>query len=174
MCLLITYLQTAQAFDNALKGTFFPESSDQTYLIVIGIIVTCIYLFGSLANRKVQLPEDIYEKCKRYDPMGVFFYIVILGLYIISYWLFVELLEIYTAGMIVIFGTLVINFVILLPIILVTRSKLLSKDERNVNTRVGRDREDHNLRQMFRMPKYWLLLVSTLCVVGAAYSYQEQ
>ena len=27
---------------------------------------------------------------------------------------------------------------------------------------------------MFRMPKYWLLLISTLCVVGAAYSYQEQ
>lgn len=175
VAIMITYLKTAKEFDISLHDSFFDESSDSLYILLIGGIVSCVYMLGALSMRKIDLDDKLEKLCKHTDPIGVILYVAVLGIYLLTYWTVVKIIEIKVLGVFIILTFLFINFLVLIPAVILVKNKLMSGSGllnlvRDVFTK---EPKSHSIREMLKMPKYICLLISTMCVVGAGYSYDE-
>lgn len=172
VALMVSYMKTSESFDLALKKGFFPDMTPKYYLLMIGGILFTVYMIGSFLMKKVDLAEDIDRFCEITDPTGVLVYIIILGLYLISYWFIVELFQLHWLGVFIITGTLFFNFFVTTFVIWIARRKLNETKGKTPPQKM--QLPEYTLLQMMKMPKYWLLLCSTMFVIGAGYSYEEK
>ena len=95
VAIAIGYMKTAKAFDHSVKEGFFPDLDDQLYMIVVGLVVTLVNVIGAVVMRKVELGKVLTHLSKSADPFGVLIFIVVLGLYLMAFWVVVEALEEY-------------------------------------------------------------------------------
>jgi len=175
VAILITYMKMAQNFDEALKEGFFPEADDSIYLIIIGVLTTIVMIIGMFTMRKVELGQVLETISKETDPTGVLIFICVCGFYLFTYWVLVKLLGIYAAGVPVILFFLLLNFLMLgLSVFLVYKAAKSGKGV-GLSSLSGalKKKEMRHLGDMIGELKYWCLLISTMMVVGAGYSYQE-
>lgn len=176
VAIMITYMKMAPGFDIALKEGFFPEADDRTYLIIIGVFSTLVLVLGMFTMRKVECGKIIDAVSKEADPMGVFVYIGVTGLYLFVYWTLVRLFNLYTAGVPTIIAFLFINFLCLGLAIFIIYMKVKSGGGVGLGAITGalKKKKENKLGDMVGMTKYWCLLVAGMMVIGAGYSYQEQ
>ena len=95
VAIAIGYMKTAKAFDHSVKEGFFPDMDDQIYMLGVGAVVTAVNIIGAVVMRKVELGKVLTHFSKSADPFGVLIFIVILGLYLIAFWVTVEAMENY-------------------------------------------------------------------------------
>lgn len=176
VAIMITYMKMAQNFDEALHDAFFPESSAQTYLIIIGIISTLVLILGALTMRKIEFDKATTALMSNLDPLGTYIFIAVCGLYLFSYFVVVRLFEIYSAGVIIIIGFLIINFIMLGISVFIIFTKLKKGGGVSAGSIGGllSKKKELSLSEYIKEPKYPLILVATMCVIGAGYSYKEQ
>jgi predicted membrane protein len=94
VALLLTYMKTAEAFDDAIHNTFFAEGKDTIYFIVMGSIVAIVYALGSLGLTSKKEGEKDNPELAVADKVGALIFVGTVGLYMLLLWLFEKLLEI--------------------------------------------------------------------------------
>ena len=62
-------------------------------MLCVGGVVTLVNVIGAVVMRKVELGKVLTHFSKSADPFGVLIFIVILGLYLIAFWVTVEAME---------------------------------------------------------------------------------
>jgi len=172
VAILITYMKMAQNFDEALKEGFFPETDDQIYLIILGVLTTIVCVLGMFTMRKVELGQVLETVSKETDPIGVLIYIASCGLYLFIYWTLVKFFNIYTAGVPVILFFLFLNFLLLGLAVFLVYAKVKSGKGVGLSSLSNalKKKTQLHIGDMAGKLKYWCLL---MMVVGAGYSYQE-
>ncbi len=113
VAIMVTYMKLATNFDIALKEGFFPEADDSTYLIIIGVATTLICVAGMFTMKKVDLGSILESVSKTTDPTGVLIFIATLGVYLLTYWVVVQFLNIYVVGVPIVLFFLFLNFLML-------------------------------------------------------------
>ena len=173
VAILVTYMKTASAFDNAIKDAFMPEADDSVYLVISGVYVSLGILIGAFTMRKVELGKFLEAISKGADPTGASVYIVVCALYFFCFWLFHEELELKGLSVVCTIFFLVLNFLILGLAVFLIYLKVKGGAKPSLSDMTSKDKE-YTLGEMFKMPKYIFLLIATMLVVGTCYSYSEQ
>ena len=114
IAILITYLKTSQALDDAVKLAFMPDTEDAKYLIITGIYIFVIVILGAFLMKKVQLGEWLEKLSKSADPNAASIFIIVCALYFLLYWILLVQLEEFGWAVGLIIAFLVINFLMLL------------------------------------------------------------
>ena len=169
--IFVTYMKTAQAFDDAIQGAFFAETETMIYIIAIGVICTVVFLIGAFTMRKVDCGKVIDMVSKAADPSGALVYIIVAGLYIFVYWVLVRLLNMYGIGTGVILFFLVLNFLCLgLAVYLIF---LKVKGAKGLGGGLSLKKPDEvTLGEALKDKTYLFTCFSAMCVMGTGYSYQ--
>ena len=144
------------------------EMDIQIYLIVIGVIVSIVNIIGALTMRKVVMDKTVKLLSSPSDPMGCQIYIVVLGVFLFLYGLLVKFLEIFYLGVPIILFFAILNF---LMIGLVGYLIYLKIKKASVGFPSKDSGDKHTFKEMLGKPKYILILISTMVVVGAGYAY---
>ena len=163
-------MKLAQGFDNALYETFFVEFSIQIYLIVIGVLVSLVYVVGALTMRKVEMDKTVRLLSEPSDPMGCQIYIAVLGTFLFLYAVLVKFLNIYYLGVPIIMFFAILNF---LMIGLVGYLIYLKIKKASIGLPSRETGDKKKFGEMLKETKYIMILISTMAVVGAGYAYQE-
>ena len=169
--IFVTYMKTAQAFDDAIQGAFLPEADTTVYIIVIGVICFVVFLIGAFTMRKVDCGKVIDMVSKQADPTGALVFIIVCGLYIFVYWVLVRLLNLYGIGAGIILFFLVLNFLMLgLAVYLIF---LKIKGAKGLGGGLSLKKPDEvTLAEALKDKVYLFTCFSAMCVMGTGYSYQ--
>lgn len=171
--LIVTYMKLAPAFEDALKEAFFDEVEDRMYLIIVGVIVTIIFVIGAFTLKEADLPMILDKLSPTTDPSAAFVFQISTAIFLLTYWVVVLVLLNATGGVVVIIFFLTLNFLMLGLSIFMIYKIVKSGKMPSLELSLSKPPPDKTLGEMFSMPKYIFLCLAGMCLIGAASSYQE-
>lgn len=106
------------------------------------------------------------------DPMGTFIFIGIAAVYLLAYFVCVKVFSMFSAGVFIVIGFLFINFIGLgVSVFLIYKQATSGKLPMPKLGGLLNKKKELSLGEYFGELKYPMTLISTMCVVGAGYSY---
>jgi hypothetical protein len=174
VAILITYMKTANAFDNDLEKAIMPEGSGNYQMGMMGMISALVYFGGMIFVHQVDFEDKYKAELAKKDKLGVLVFLVILAIYCLTYWVCDIFLGSPMAGFIIILLTIFFNF-IWAGVVLVVGGDIFKlgnqarKDDSNANA--AAKPKEHGLGDMIKKPKYIFLLLAFLLVEGAMVQY---
>jgi hypothetical protein len=168
---LATYMKLAPAFEMTFQGAYFMETDESTYLMVIGVILTAVYVLGSFCFRDADLPMILDKLAPTTDPSAAYVYHVSTSVYLFLHWVVVMVLMSNTGGLILSILFLVINFLLLGVSIFMIYRIVKSGKMPSIGLSLKKKKPDKKVGEMFTSPKFLLLCLTGTFLMGAATTY---
>lgn len=99
--------------DESFHNGFLKDASKQVYLIIVGSIIFVTFIINAFAMSKVELGKVIDAVSEGADPSGVFTYVLVTGLLLVTYFVLEIVLQIHVAAASVFVFFLFLNFLAL-------------------------------------------------------------
>lgn len=133
----------------------------------MGLLVTIVYALGSIGLKSKKEGEKDDPELATGDKVGAHIFVITVGLYMTTLWIFEKLLEFESSAVIIVLVFIFLNFgVAFLVVWLSTLPNLRFSHKPALRQE---DTDNKNLGQMFKSSKYICILFIFLFIEGCAF-----
>lgn len=171
--LSLCYLRLCANMDESFHNGFLKDASKQIYLIIVGSIIFVTFIVNAFAMTKVELGKILDTVSENADPSGVFTYVLVTGLLLVTYFVLEIVLQIHVAAASVFVFFLFLNFLALALAIFLIYKKVKSGGGVSLGGLTKKPIEDQTPGQMFGKVKFIMILLLCFTTLGVSYAFEE-
>ena len=171
--LSLCYLRLCTNMDDSFHEGFLKDVSKQIYLIIVGCILFLTFLVNAFAMSKVELGKVIDAVSENADPSGVFTYVLVTGLLLVTYFVLEIVLQIHVAAASVFIFFLFLNFLALALAVFLIYKKVKSGGGIGLGGLLKKPLEDTAPLKMFSKLRFSMVCLLCFTTLGVSYSLEE-
>ncbi len=175
VAIAITYWKLASGMDLSLHEGFMKDVDNFIYFIVVSSVVFVVNILAAFAMTKVELGNLLDAISKEADSTGVFIYVIVTALLLVSFFVLEGVLGFGLIGSIVFLFFLIVNFLVLGLAVLMIYKMIKSGKGVGAGALVGglTKKAEATTGQMFGKKKFIHLCIVAFSVLGVSLSFED-